>query len=179
MTAVAGSGIAFWLVLVAYLGLAAASIALAVIDIRVRRLPDAIVLPAFAVLAVLLAAAALVSGDLGALLRALLGAVAMLVLYLLIHLATRGGMGFGDVKLAAVLGLATGWVGWDALIVAVVAAFVLGGAFGLTMLALRRAGRRSAVPFGPWMLAGAWVGILAGPAIWRWYAALAGLPQGF
>ncbi|HWL01223.1 MAG TPA: A24 family peptidase [Microbacteriaceae bacterium] len=156
--------------------LAAASIALAVIDIRTKRLPDRIVLPTLVVLAVLLAASAAVSGDLSSILRALAGAAVLFLLYLLISIASGGGMGFGDVKLAAVLGLATAWVGWDALVVGTAAAFVLGGLFGLVLLLLRRTDRRSAVPFGPWMLAGAWIGIALGPVVWHWYAALAGIP---
>ena len=178
MTVAAAPGLAGVLVLVAYLGLAVASVVLAVIDIRVRRLPDAIVLPTLAGLALLLAAAALVAGEATALLRGLVGAVALFALYLVIALLSRGGMGFGDVKLAAVLGLATGWVGWDALVVGSLTAFVLGGLFGVVMLAARRLARGGAVPFGPWMLAGAWIGILSGPAIWAWYAGLAGMPPG-
>lgn len=158
---------------VAYVVLAVASIALTVIDIRTRRLPDRIVLPTFVVLLLLFAGASVSSADTSALLRALIGAAAMMALYLLISLLSGGGMGFGDVKLAAVLGLATAWVGWDALVIGTAAAFLLGGFLALILLVLRRADRRSAVPFGPWMLAGAWLGILAGPMIWRWYTGLA------
>ena len=52
------------------------------------------------------------------------------------------------------------------------AAFLLGGLFGVALLLSRRASRRTAIPFGPWMLAGAWVGILAGPALGAWYLGL-------
>lgn len=160
--------------LLAYAVLAAASIVLAVIDIRTKRLPDQIVFPTFVVLLVLFAAAAAIAGDLSSILRAILGAAAMLLLYLAISLLSGGGMGFGDVKLAAVLGLATAWIGWDALVIGTIAAFVLGGLFAIVILVLRRAGRGSTVPFGPWMLVGAWVGIIAGPAVWHWYASIAG-----
>jgi len=168
-------GAAQLLVVVAYLWLAVASIVLAAVDIAVRRLPDGIVVPTFVALAVLFAAAAALGGDPAAFLRALAGAAALLLIYLIISVLSRGGMGFGDVKLAAVLGLATGWIGWEALVVGTVVGFVLGGLFGLALVVLGRAGRGSAVPFGPWMLAGAWAGILAGPAVWGWYAGGAGL----
>jgi leader peptidase (prepilin peptidase)/N-methyltransferase len=170
--------LAQFLVLLAYLWLAAASIALTAIDIDVKRLPDAIVLPSIVVLVVTLAGAAALTGDLWGILRALIGGAVMFVFYLLLAVVSRGGMGFGDVKLSAALGLATAWIGWDALVVGALAAFVLGGLFGIVVLLLRRAGRRSAVPFGPWMIAGAWLGIVAGPTAWSWYAAVLGLPEG-
>jgi len=163
------------LVLLAYLWFVAASIALTAIDIEVRRLPDRIVLTSFAVVVLLLASAAAFSGDLGAILRALGGGAALFAGFLLLALVTRGGMGFGDVKLAALIGVATGWIGWPALLTGVFAAFLLGGLFGIALLLARRAGRRSATPFGPWMIAGAWIGIVAGQAIWDRYLAVAGL----
>ncbi len=83
-------------------------------------------------------------------------------------------MGFGDVKLAALLGLYLGFVGLPQLAVGVLAAFLLGGLAGATLLVLRRADRRTAIPFGPWMLAGAWVGILAGTPIAEGYLRLFG-----
>jgi leader peptidase (prepilin peptidase)/N-methyltransferase len=95
--------------------------------------------------------------------------------YLALRLIHVGGMGGGDVKLAGVIGLYLGWLGWGALAVGALAAFLLGGVFGVLLLALRRAGRRSAIPFGPWMLAGAWTGILAGEAVSRWYFAGPGI----
>ena len=80
----------------------------------------------------------------------------------LLRMLGPGGMGGGDVKLAGVLGIALGWVGWGALAVGAVAGFVLGGVYGVMLIALRRASAKTAVPFGPWMLAGAWIGILFG-----------------
>ncbi len=172
--AVPGS-LAQWLVLLADLWLVAASIALAVIDIEVRRLPTPIVLPTIVVVGVLLVAAALLDGDLGALLRVLVSGAALCAFYLLLAIISRGGMGLGDVRLAAALGLALGWVGWAALVVGALAAFVFGGLFGIVLIVIGRARRRTAIPFGPWMLAGAWVGLVAGPAIWSWYSVTIGL----
>jgi leader peptidase (prepilin peptidase)/N-methyltransferase len=161
--------------LVAYLYLAAVSVALGLIDLDTHRLPDKIVLPAYAVGAVLLGSSALVTADYYRLLGAGIGLAAMWLAYFLMAVLYPGGMGFGDVKLAGVLGLFLGWLGWGPLIVGAFSAFLLGGLFALVLLASRRVTRKGGIPFGPWMLAGAWVGIVAGDTIWHWYLALFGL----
>jgi leader peptidase (prepilin peptidase)/N-methyltransferase len=161
--------------LAAFLYLAAVSIALALIDLDTHRLPNKIVLPAYIVGAVLLGAAALLAGDLERLLGAGIGLAAMWLAYFLMAILYPGGMGFGDVKLAGVLGLFLGWLSWGPLIVGSFAAFLLGGVFALVLLASKRVTRKGGIPFGPWMLAGAWVGIFAGDTIWYGYLALFGL----
>lgn len=153
----------------AYLYLAAVGIALALIDLDVHRLPDAIVLPSYGVLALLLTVAALVGDDLSSLGRAAIGSVALWVIYFLLALAKPGGMGFGDVKLAGLLGAAMAWPGWGALIVGAFAAFLLGGLYGIGLIAARRGTRRSKVPFGPWMVLGALIGIAVGEQLWNAY----------
>ncbi len=160
--------------LVAFLYLAAISLALAVIDVETHRLPNAIVLPAYAVGAVLLTLSAGLGAELPRLVSAAVGAGAMLVLYLILAVLRPGGMGMGDVKLAGVLGLFAGWLGWGPLIVAGLGGFLLGGLFGVVLLVAGR-GRKTAIAFGPWMIAGAWVGILFGDRIATTYLALFGL----
>lgn len=157
---------------VAFLYFAAISIALALIDFDVRRLPNAIVLPAYPVMLVLLLIASVCCAQWDAMLRAGIGGVALFAFYLLLRLIRPGGMGGGDVKLAGVLGIALGWIGWGALIVGAFAGFVVGGIVGIALMVGRHAGRKSAIPFGPWMLVGAWIGILAGQDISRWYLGL-------
>lgn len=171
--AVAG-GVTGVLVLVAYLYLVAISIALALIDLDTRRLPNVLVLPMYAVGVVLFTAAAAVSGHWQHLASAGIGLAGVGLCYLLLAIARPGGMGMGDVKLAGALGLFLGWLGPETLAVGVIAGFVLGGGAGLVLL-LRGAGRRSALAFGPWLLAGAWVGILAGPEIAAAYLGALGL----
>ena len=161
--------------LAAYLWLAAVSVALALIDIETHRLPDRIVLPALIAVTVLLAAAAAVEGDWARLLRAIVGGAGLFLFYLVLALVRPGGMGMGDVKLAAVLGVALGWAGWGALAVGAFAAFVLGGLFGVALLASRRVRRGAGIPFGPWMLAGGWIGILFGATLAASYFAMIGL----
>ncbi|KRC49234.1 peptidase A24 [Leifsonia sp. Root227] len=163
------------LVVVAFLYLAAVSIVLALIDLDAHRLPNAIVLPSYAVGVVLLGASALLTGDPGALVRAVVGAAGLFALYLILAMIYQGGMGFGDVKLAGVLGLFLGYLGWGALVVGAFAAFLLGGLFAIALLVARRARRGTGIPFGPWMLAGAWIGVLAGNTVWGAYLALLGI----
>lgn len=163
------------LVLVAFLYLVAISLALVLIDLDHHRLPNSIVIPAYVVGGVLLGLASILVGDYSALLRGAIGMVSLFAGYLLVALAYPGGMGFGDVKLAGVLGLFLAWCGWGQFSVGVFSAFVLGGVFSVALVLVRRATRKSAIPFGPWMIAGAWVGILFGAHIWSGYLASFGI----
>lgn len=149
----------------AYLYLAAVGLALAMIDVDTLRLPDALTLPSYGVAAVLLGGAALVGGDGDAALRALLGAVALGAFYFALLFAYPAGMGFGDVKLAPVLGAYLGWIGWGVLAVGAFLGFLYGGVVGIAAMLLGRAGRKSKLPFGPFMLAGALTAILFGEQI--------------
>ena len=169
------SGVALVLALVAYFYLAAVSVALALIDLDTQRLPNTLVLPGYVIGAVLLTASSFFAGDFASLVSAAIGGASLFVAYLLMAVAYPGGMGFGDVKLAGVLGLFLGWLGFGPLLVGAFAAFLLGGIFSVALILVRRAGRKSGIPFGPWMLAGAWVGIFAGEAVWTGYLALVGL----
>ncbi|MBW8871819.1 MAG: prepilin peptidase [Leifsonia sp.] len=167
--------IAAVLQLVAFLYLAAISLALAIIDIETHKLPNVIVLPGYLVGVALLGAAALLQGDFVGLGRMAAGAGILFVFYFVLAFISPRGMGMGDVKLAGVLGLFLGSLGWGQLAVGAGAAFVLGGLFSIILLVTKRAGRKSGIPFGPWMLLGAWVGIFAGPAIAGGYLSIVGL----
>lgn len=159
--------------LVAYLYLAAISVVLAVIDLDVWKLPNSIVLPGYAVGAALLGAAGILRGDLVALALAAAGAGGAVLFFALLY-AMRG-MALGDVKLAGVLGLFLGYLGPEQLVIGIAAGFLIGGVFGVALMLTRRAGRKSTIPFGPWMLAGAWIGILAGQPLASAYLTLTGL----
>jgi leader peptidase (prepilin peptidase)/N-methyltransferase len=149
----------------AYLYLAAVAVALTLIDVDVRRLPNAIVLPSYVVGAALLLVPAVAAGQWDAYLRALLGAVVLFALYFALAFAYPAGMGFGDVKLAGVLGLYLGWLGWGELAVGAFFGFLLGGAWGVALLVAKRASRKSAIPFGPFMLGGALLAVFVGGAL--------------
>lgn len=146
----------------ALLYLAAVGLALAAIDLELHRLPNALVLPSYPVVAILLTAAASGTGDWWALGRAGIGAVALFAFYLLLVLAYPAGMGWGDVKLAGVLGAVLGYVGWPALIVGAFAGFVFGAVVAIAVIVTRRGTGKSALPFGPFMLMGAAAGIVFG-----------------
>jgi leader peptidase (prepilin peptidase)/N-methyltransferase len=143
----------------AYLWLAAVGVTLAVIDIETLRLPDRLTLPSYPVGLVLLALPA----DWPALGRAVVAAaITGAAAFLLALLAPRGGLGLGDVKLLGVLGLFLGWLGWGVLVVSVALGFVLGAVAAVGMLASLRAGLRDHLAFGPWLIAGALVAVVAG-----------------
>lgn len=175
-TAAAFGLVAWWLgpswALPAFLYLAAISVALALIDLDTLRLPNSIVLPAYPVTALLLAIASWGTGDWGSLLRAAAGGGILYAGYFLLMMAVPKGMGFGDVKLAGVLGAYLGWVGWGALAVGAFAPAMLGGLFAVWLVLVRGAGRKTGIPFGPWMLAGTWIGLVAGESVWRAYLSL-------
>jgi leader peptidase (prepilin peptidase)/N-methyltransferase len=85
--------------------------------------------------------------------------------YFVLALIYPRGMGFGDVKLAGVLGLYLGWLGWAEVVAGAFLGFLFGGVVGGVLLLVRRAGRKSMIPFGPFMLAGALVAIIWGGAL--------------
>jgi leader peptidase (prepilin peptidase) / N-methyltransferase len=155
-------GQAEWSLLPAYLYLGAVGAVLTLIDIDVHRLPDLIVLPSYPIVFVLLLVPTVVTGQWGALLRAVLAGLVLFVGYLVLALVSPGGagLGLGDVKLAGVLGLLLGWLGWSPAIVSVPAAFLVGGVIALLLLVTRRASRKSHIAFGPSMILGAWVALM-------------------
>jgi leader peptidase (prepilin peptidase)/N-methyltransferase len=149
----------------AFLYLGAIGVALALIDIDVKRLPNAIVLPSYLVGATLLGLAAAIESSYSDYLRAGLGMAALFSLYFLLAFLYPAGMGFGDVKLAGVLGMYLGWLGWAEVVSGAFLGFLFGGVVGAALMAVRKAGRKSQIPFGPYMLLGALVAILAGDAL--------------
>lgn len=159
-------------VLVAFLYFAAVGVALAAIDLDVQRLPDSLTLPSYVVGLVALGAAALAGGRAGPYERALIGMAALYGAYFALAFAYPAGMGFGDVKLAGVLGLYLGYLGWGPWVVGLMGGFLFGGLSGVALLLTRRANRKSRIPFGPFMLAGALLGVLAGGPIAAGYVHL-------
>ena len=148
------------LVLAAACWLGACAVPLAFIDAAARRLPDRLTIPAYAGTAALLLVAAAVSGHWPVLLRAALGGLALAGLYLALLLFSPSAMGLGDVKLAASLGTLLAWFGWRTLIAGGFAGFGLGGLFALALLLSGRATRKQHIPFGPFMILGAFLVIL-------------------
>jgi leader peptidase (prepilin peptidase)/N-methyltransferase len=158
----------------AYLYLAAIGVALSMIDFDVKRLPDAIVLPSYVVAGVLLLVPAVVDGAWHDYLRAWLGAAALFVFYFVIRVIYPAGMGFGDVKLAGVLGLYLGWLSWGVLVIGGFLGFMFGAMVGIALIVVGRGGRKSKVPFGPFMVLGAWTAIVVGQWLWDSYTGTIG-----
>jgi leader peptidase (prepilin peptidase) / N-methyltransferase len=178
-TAVLFGGVAVWCglswSLPAYLYLAGISVALSAIDLDVRRLPDKIVLPSYVVALVLLLLPAVAEGRGDAYLRAALTGVGLFAFYFLLALIYPAGMGFGDVKLSGVLGIYLGWYSWGLAILATFVAFLLGAVVGVAVMVRTREGRRTKVPFGPFMLLGTFIALFFGQRVIDWYVAGIGL----
>lgn len=149
-------------VLPAFLHLVAVGVTLSLVDLRSHRLPNALTLPSYPITAGLLAAAAVAGSGSGSLGRALLGGAASYLLLLALRLASPRGVGFGDVKLAGVLGMYGGWLGWTAWTLSLLTASLYAGAVGVVLLAASRAGLGSRVVMGPYLVAGALTAALVG-----------------
>ncbi|MGM7700001.1 prepilin peptidase [Microbacterium sp. A84] len=147
------------IVVLAHIALAGVGVWLLVIDARTHRLPNRIVLPTLIALLALVGIDALVTQRSAPLVSALIGMLILGGFYAVMRATSRGGIGGGDVKLAAVIGLVLGWHGWQALAVGAASAFVLGAFYALALMALRRANRSTRIAFGPWMIIGAVLGI--------------------
>jgi leader peptidase (prepilin peptidase)/N-methyltransferase len=159
----------------AALVLVSGGVALFLVDLDHQRLPFAITGTVAALVALGLAFDVTVgTADLSA--TSLLSVGLWFVVYGGVWLVTAGrGMGLGDVALAPVLGLALGWLGWGPSLVGLLGGFVVGAAVGVALMLRGRAGRRTRVPHGPFMLAGAAVGMLCGQGLWSGYLGLFGL----
>jgi leader peptidase (prepilin peptidase)/N-methyltransferase len=138
-------------------------VALTLIDLEHHRLPNSIVYPSVVVAAAWIVATRILGGTLDPI-GAAIGSLAYGGALLLIALVSRGGMGLGDVKLAGLIGLVLGAVDLPSVGVAAAAGILLGGVAGMVALA-RGADRRSALPFGPMLAAGALVAVFFGPPL--------------
>ncbi len=134
---------------------AGAAVVLGAVDLLSHRLPDRVTYPAVVVCAAALLADAAVLDTWDALVRALLAAVAAFAVGVVAALLSPDGFGFGDVKLLGLLGLVLGWFGWGVLLTGVFLGLLTGALVSLVLLATARAGWRTAIPFGPPLLAGA------------------------
>ena len=153
-----------------FLLLGAALVALSVIDLRHFLLPNRIVYPVTGASVVLLAVAAIADGDADALWRALACGLAAFVVFSALHVLSPRAMGFGDVRLAFLLGLDLGWLGVGEVVLGLLLGFLYGAAVGLVLLATGTRSRRDHIPFGPFLAAGALTALLVGETILDWYS---------
>ncbi|WP_036391395.1 prepilin peptidase [Micromonospora chokoriensis] len=143
-----------------FLAVAAVGLVLAVVDLACLRLPDPLVVVAGLLALGGLIVAALLSGAPGRLIGALGGAAVAGAAHVLLALLPGSRLGFGDVKLAAVLGLPLGWLGRDVLLAGLLLPHLLHGGLVLALLVTRRVRRDTLLPLGPALLAGTWLGVL-------------------
>lgn len=156
-----------------WLYLCAIGVALFLIDLDVMRLPDQIVLPSYPVVAVGLIGAGLASGD-WPVARTLESTALWALVFALPWFATAGrGMGFGDVKLAPLLGACLGWLGWGESLVGLLGGFLIATIVSITLMVILKTGHK--IAYGPYMLTGALVGLFAGDPLWRTYLDVMGL----
>lgn len=146
----------------AYLVLAAGVLALSVIDLEHRLLPNKIVYPTGYAVGLLLVLAALARAEPRRIGWALIGAAGSFALFFLLHFIKPDGMAFGDVRLSFVLGMATGWLDLTFVPLFLFAAFLSSAVIGLLYAALSGRGLKAAIPFGPFMVLGAELAIFAG-----------------
>jgi leader peptidase (prepilin peptidase)/N-methyltransferase len=144
---------------------AGAGVVLGAVDLAVHRLPDRVTYPAYAVCGAALLVDAAVLGSWGDLVRALTAGAAAFAVAAGAAGISPEALGFGDVKLLGLLGLVLGWFGWGVLLAGVFLGLLTGAAVSLGLLATRRAGWRTALPFGPPLIAGA-VLALCSTSLW-------------
>jgi leader peptidase (prepilin peptidase) / N-methyltransferase len=143
----------------------ASLLAISVIDLDHYIIPNRVIYPTLAVTIPLLVVAAAADGSWGHLRNAAIGGVAGFGVLLAIHVAVPRGMGFGDVRLAGVIGMMLGWLGLRYLFLGLFLAFLLASVIGVALIAARLRSRKDAVPFGPFMAMGAVLAVLWGRAI--------------
>ena len=153
------------LVLAAACWLAVCAVALAWIDVAVQRLPDLLTALAYAGTVGLLVLAAATGGHWPDLLRAAGGGLALAAAFLALAVISRAAIGLGDAKLSASLGTMLAWSGWPTLVAGVFAGFLLAAVYGLGLLVSGRATRGHRIPFGPFMVAGAFLAVLAAAGV--------------
>jgi leader peptidase (prepilin peptidase)/N-methyltransferase len=153
----------------AYLVLAAALVALSAIDLEHFILPNRIVYPLGGVMIVLLAIASLGDDDFDAFGRGMIAGVVAFLVFFVLHMVSPRSMGFGDVKLAFVLGLSLGWLAWGEVLLGLFLGFLYGALVGIALIVARVRKRNEALPFGPFLAAGALTAILVGDAVITWY----------
>lgn len=145
------------------------TVALSYVDWHTRLLPRLVVLPATLAAVLAMVVVGLATDERDALVRALVAMVAVRSFFWLLWFVRSAGMGFGDVRLAALVGLVLGWVGWGTVAIGVWVGFVAFAVPGLLLAVVRRdrALLKQAFPFGPFMAAGALVGLVWGPVLAR------------
>ncbi|HXP33630.1 MAG TPA: prepilin peptidase [Acidimicrobiales bacterium] len=147
----------------------ASLLAISVIDLERYIIPSRIIYPTLVVVGPLLVLAAALDSRWRALADAGIGGAAAFAALFVVHVISPRGMGFGDVRLAGVIGLMLGWLGLRYVPLGLFLAFVLASVVGIGLMVARLRSRKDAVPFGPFMAMGAVVAVLWGHPLLRLY----------
>ncbi len=156
----------------AFCALAAGLVAVSAVDLDCRRIPTPMLRATVATGLPFLVAATVVRSDPWPLARAGVAAVGCFAALFVVHLASPAGMGFGDVRLAGVLGAFLGWLGPGHAPLGLFCGFLAGSVAGVALVMVGRAGRRSALAFGPFLSGGAMVAVLWGDQLLESYRRL-------
>lgn len=151
----------------AYAGFAVITLPLVVIDLREKRLPNKLTYSGFVWGLGVAALSTFISSNQSDLWEPLICGISCSLFFLLLNLLSRGGMGMGDVKLAGVIGVTLSIAGWQHAVIGIFFGFLAGGIFSAVLLLIGRAKFGAAIPFGPWMLFGAWFAMILTPEITR------------
>jgi len=166
--ALVAAAIGFNWVLPAYLVFVFVTMTLILTDLDWKRIPNSILFRGGGVAALLLVIGSFIMGLEHLLLVAFAGGAIHFVFMLIVALLARGGMGMGDVKLAALLGVFTAYISWRTLVVSMISGILIGGLIGVVLLVSRRKGRKDEVPYGPPLILGSWLAIVWGQTIGLW-----------
>ncbi len=153
----------------AFLVFFASLMAISVIDLELQIIPNRIIYPTIVLSLPLLAVAALAEGDIRRMATALAGAAIAFAILLLVHLISPASMGFGDVRLAFVLGLFLGWFDLSHVAIGLFVGFALGAIVGVGLMLFGGRTRKDSVSFGPFLAAGAAVAVLFGEPLLSWW----------
>jgi leader peptidase (prepilin peptidase)/N-methyltransferase len=156
----------------AYLYLVAVGVALALIDLDLRHLPDSVIMPSYVITVVLLMPAGAQDADWHAGVRALGGMAALLVLFFALALAYPNGLDFGDVKLAGLVGLYLGWLSWNALFLTAAGSLFIACVTGVAAVLAKHPTRNLAVPIGPCLVSAAVLALFVTAPVSSWYGSL-------
>jgi leader peptidase (prepilin peptidase)/N-methyltransferase len=150
---------------IAFMPFLGALVCLSVVDLERKLIPNRILYPALGIGVVLIAVASATGPGWGAFGRAIGAGLASFAVFNLIHLISPAGMGYGDVRLSGFIGFHVGYLGWGRVYAGFLVGFLLGSVIGLAMVGIGRAGRKTAVPFGPFLAAGAVISAFWGQGI--------------
>ena len=153
----------------AFLVVFAALLAISAVDLERFIVPNRILYPALFMAAPLLVLAAALDGEWSSLLGAALGGALAWVLLFAIHMASPRGMGFGDVRLAGLIGMLLGWLSIGHVLLGLFLAFLSAAVVGVGLMVAGVRGRKDRVPFGPFLALGAITAVFVGGPVLSWY----------